>query len=238
MATVSIADQLKLLVDLQKIDGEAFRLRRRLAAKPAEAARLKEEHHRFTQGLQQVEARHKALEVKRNQRETDLGQREEQIRKLQGQLFQVKTNKEYTAMQKEIEGAKADKSVLEEDVLKLMEEIEASKTQVAAEREGLKTREAELKAQLDRITEESQAIQASLAELKAARQAALPSVDPTILAQYERILERKEGTALVPVVGDACGGCHMILPPQTVNEVQMYARLVPCEACARILYVA
>lgn len=237
MATVSIADQLKLLVDLQKVDGEIYRLRRRLEAQPAEAARLKEEHQRLTQGLQQVEARYKALEVKRNQKENDLGQKEEQIKKLQVQLFQVKTNKEYTAMQKEIEGFKADKSVFEEEVLKLMEEIDGAKAQVASERDQLKTREADLKSKLDGIEQESQRSKASIEELKGKRGAVVPKVDPTILAQYERILERKEGLALVPVVGDSCGGCHMILPPQAVNEVQIATRLVPCEKCARILYV-
>ncbi len=236
MATVSIADQLKLLVDLQKIDGEIFHLRRQLEAKPTEAARLKEEHQRFTQGLQQAEQRYKALEVRRNQRETDLGQKEEQVKKLQIQLFQLKTNKEYSAMQKEIEGSKADKSVLEEEVLKLMEEIDRAKAQVAAEREQLKAREGELKSQLDRIEQESQRLRASVEELKARRGAAAPKVDPSSLAQYERILERKEEQALVPVVGDSCGGCHMILPPQTVNEVLANTRLVPCEACGRILY--
>ena len=237
MAAVSIADQLKLLVDLQKIDGEIFHLRRQLQANPAAAARLKEEHQRFTQGLQEAEARYKALEVKRNQREIDLGQKEEQIKKLQVQLFQLKTNKEYTVMQKEIEGLKADKSVLEEEVLKLMEEIERAKVQVSAEREQLKAREGELRSKLDGIEQESQRIKVSLEELKGKRGMALPKVDPSVLARYERILERKEGLALVPVVGDSCGGCHMILPPQAVNEVQMYARLVPCETCARILYV-
>lgn len=236
MATVSIADQLKLLVDLQKIDGEIFRLRRNLNLKPAEAARLKEEHQKFTQELQQAETRYKALEVKRNQKETDLGQRDEQIRKHQAQLFAVKTNKEYTAMQKEIEGAKADKSVIEEEILKLMEEAERAKGEVSAEREQLKSREEELKTQLARIEEESKKTQASIEELKAKRGEAVPRMDPKILSQYERILQKKEGSALVPIVGNSCGGCHLILPPQAVNEVRMYARLVPCESCARILY--
>lgn len=237
MATVSIADQLRILVDLQKIDGEIFCLRRQLQANPAAAARLKEEHQRFTLGLQQAEQRYKGLEVKRNQKETDLGQKEEQLKKLQVQLFQLKTNKEYSAMQKEIEGFKADKSVLEEEVLRIMEEIDGAKAQVVAEREQLKVREAELKSRLDAIEQESQKMRASAEELKAKRREALPKVDPGILAQYERILERKEGTALVPVVGDSCGGCHMILPPQAVNEVLANTRLVPCESCARILYV-
>ena len=62
-------------------------------------------------------------------------------------------------------------------------------------------------------------------------------MDPPALSQYERILERKEGSALVPVRGNACSGCNMVLPPQAINEVQMNTRLIPCESCARILYI-
>ena len=237
MATVSIADQLKVLIELQKLDGEIYQLRKALGGKPAEATRLKEEYNRASQGVHAIEARYKALEVKRNQKETDLGQKEEQVKKLQVQLYQLKTNKEYSAMQKEIEGMKADKSVLEEEILNLMEEIERAKTQLAADRERIKAQETELAAQLKMIEARTQEIKASIQQMQSVRATLTPKIDPPVLAQYERILEHKEGSALVPIRGDACGGCHMVLPPQVINEVQMYARLVPCESCARILYI-
>ncbi len=237
MTTISIADQLKILIELQKLDVEIYRLRRQLNAKPVETARLKEEHARMAQGLQAADARYKSLEVKRNQMETDLGLKEQQIRKFQGQLYQVKTNKEYSALQLEIEGLKADKSVLEEEILKWMEEVEKAKAQVAFEKERLRSEEASLNGRLALIEQESKEIQASIAQLQNGRAALTPKVDPPVLSQYERILERKEGSALVPVRDDACGGCNMKLPPQAINEVQMNARLIPCEFCARILYI-
>lgn len=237
MATASISDQLKALVELQKVDSEAYHLRKEMAAKPAEAARLKEEHGRFAQGLQAAEGKYKALEVKRNEMEMDLGLKEQQVKKLQVQLFQLKTNKEYSAMQKEIEGFKADKSVLEERILLLMEEIDRAKQRLGAEREQLKAREALMAARLKEIEAETQRVRSCLEQLRAARSAVTPKVEPGILSQYERILEHKEGQALVPIRGDACGGCNMVLPPQLINEVQLGGRLVPCESCARILYV-
>jgi len=56
-------------------------------------------------------------------------------------------------------------------------------------------------------------------------------------ATYERVLASREGLALVPLVNDSCGGCHMVQPPQVVNEVSLKATLVTCENCNRILYV-
>ncbi len=237
MSTVSIADQIKVLVELQHLDGEIYQLRGRAEAKPAEAAALKAEHQKAAQALQAVEAQHKALDLKRNQMEMDLGEKENQVRKLQGQLFQLKTNKEYTAMQKEIEGLKADKSVLEEEVLKLMDEVEQMKGRLHSEREAIKSHEAVLNAALARIEEEIRTIQGSIQQLRSQREAMLPRVDRQILSRYERILEHHEGLAMVPVRKGACGGCNMVLPPQMINEIQMAERLITCESCARILYI-
>ena len=237
MTTVSIADQLKALIELQKLDGEIYRLRRDLAVLPVKAAQLKDEHAKRTLGLQTAEARTKSLELKRNQLETELGSKEQQIKKLQMQLYQVKTNKEYSALQLEIEGSKADKSVFEEEILKLMEEVDRAKGLSVTEKEQIKVQEGQLKAQLDLIEQESQRIKTAVEQLQAARAANVPKVDPKVLLQYEKILERKEGSALVPVRGNSCSGCNMILPPQAINEVMMNTRLIPCESCARILYI-
>ena len=237
MSAVSIADQLKVLIELQKLDGEIHRLRLELQAKPEETSRLKQEHQSRSHALQEAEGRYKTLEVKRNQLETDLGQKEQQTKKLQGQLFQVKTNKEYSAMQREIEGLKADQSVLEEEILKRMEEVDQAKAQVAAGRQSLKAEEEKLNSQLKQLEEESRRIEARMSQTQNERKLLTPRVDPAILAQYERILEHHEGLALAPVRGNACGGCFMGLPPQLINEVQLATRLVPCESCARILYM-
>ena len=237
MSTVAIADQLKTLIELQKLDGEIYRLRRDLSTQPVQAARLKEEHAQRTLGLQTAEARTKSIELKRNQLETELGSKEQQIKKLQTQTYQVKTNREYSALQLEIEGFKADKSVFEEEILKLMEEVDQAKGQTASEKEQLKAQEGELKIRLDQIEQESRKIKSAIEQLQGARAALVPKVDPKVLSQYERILEHKEGSALVPVRGNSCSGCNMLLPPQAINEVMMNTRLIPCESCARILYI-
>ncbi len=237
MATVSIADQLKALVELQGLDARLWQLKRELEAKPQEIAEAKQQVQKILKEVQELEGQVRTLEVKRNQMEMDLGEKEGQIKKLQTQLFQVKTNKEYTAMTKEIEGFKADKSVLEEEVLNFMEEIDRAKGRLATEREALKTKEAEFTAQTARLEQESRQIQSLIQELLSQRSALAPKVDPPVLSRYERILERKEGLALVPVRQDACGGCHMVLPPQMINEIQMGTRLIGCESCTRILYI-
>lgn len=236
MATVSIADQLKVLTELQRLDTQIYELKRERTLKPAEAARLKAEVEQFAQQVRKVEEEYKSLEIRRNQMEMELGQKETQIKKLQGQLFQVKTNKEYSAMSKEIEGFRADKSVMEEEILKFMEETDQIKVRLTVQREELEVRQERLAQTLTRLEEETEKIQSSLQKLESQRAVVVPRMEPPILLQYDRILANKEGLALVPVRGQACGGCFMVLPPQTINEIQIATRLVTCESCARLLY--
>ncbi|MBI3317996.1 MAG: hypothetical protein HYZ90_02455 [Candidatus Omnitrophica bacterium] len=235
MAAISIQDQLKALMELQKLDAQLYGLKRELSQHPARAAALKDQHERAAEGLKAEEAHHKGLEVKRNQMEIDLAGKETQTQKLQAQLYQVKTNKEYSAMQKEIEGAKADRSVLEEEILKLMEEIDRAKARISSEREALKAQEETLQRTLAELETRAQQIETSLKELQAARVLLTPRVEPPVLSRYEKILANKEGLALVPVVKESCGGCHIVLPPQMINEIHMGERLITCESCARIL---
>jgi len=238
MSTVSIIDQLKVLVELQELDAQLYQLKRQKNAKPQEAAAIKAQQQESTKGVQALEAQYKAFEVRKKEMELNLEQKETQIKKVQSQLFQCKTNKDYTAMQKEIEGFKADKSVIEEEVLKMMEEADKLKAHQQAEREALKIKDIESAKTLARIEEDTKAFQKQIDELQAQRSELTPKVEPKILRQYERILDRWGGIALVPVVkGSACGGCNIVLPPQLINEIMAGTRLIPCESCARILYI-
>lgn len=237
MADISIADQLKLLVELQKLDSQIYQLQSDLEANPAQGQSLKVAQQQASEALRVTESRYKAMEVKRKDLENDLSAKEGQMKKLQGQLFQVKTNKEYAALVKEIEGLKADASVLEEEILKLMDEVDKAKAAVASDQRQVSAKEADLRTQMARLEEEAESIRRALESLGVQRQAMVSQVNAKMLAQYERILKKKEGLALVPVRNQTCGGCHLVLPPQAVNEVQMYDRLVTCESCTRILYV-
>jgi len=62
-------------------------------------------------------------------------------------------------------------------------------------------------------------------------------IDKKILERYERILDNRDGRAVVSIANDACQGCFRVLPPQVINEVRMRNALIICENCARILYV-
>ena len=229
-------DQIETLKQLQAFDGEIFRLRKQEEQKPRELEEARARVAAAAERLKDAETRLKTLQLAQKEKEVELATREGNVKKLQGQLFQVKTNREYTAMQHEIDTLKADNSLLEEAVLKLFDEIDqAAKTRQRQVQEAA-SEEERLRAEQARIERELTEIRERVAALARQRQTVIPDVPPSTLAAYERVLALREGLALVPLVENSCGGCYRRMPPQVINEVYLKAKLVSCEQCNRILY--
>lgn len=232
----AINEQIKILAELQKIDFEIYGFKKELEGHPALQKKLDEDFERKKAGLKAAETRLKETQVKQKEREVDLQAKEDKIKKLQSQLYQLKSNKEYSAMELEIKGLKADNSLLEEDILKGMDGVEEAKAAVAKEKEALAQEEARYKEKSAALKKEGDEWRAKTAVLEEKRKAYLPNIEPRLLGQYEKLLKSRDGLALAPVKNNACGGCHLGLPPQVVNEIQMQEKLITCESCARILY--
>ena len=101
------------LKKVQEIDREIYQCQQKLKEIPEERARVKREFELEKNRLMGLETAHKNLQLKQKQKEGELAQKEANIKKLDGQLSQVKTNKEYSALQQEIASLKADNSLLE-----------------------------------------------------------------------------------------------------------------------------
>ena len=233
---IAINEQIKNLVELQKFDGEIYRLKTEIAVLPSRRKKMELDSEKKKAGLRAAEEQLKGIQLSQKQKEMDLQTREEKIKKLQGQLYQLKSNKEYTAMELEIKGLKADKSLLEEEILELLDRMDQVKTKVAQEKELFSADEKKAKEELEVLKKGEGEAQQKVSELQEKRKVHLPNIDVKLLVQYEKVLKSREGLALVPVRNNACSGCHMGLPPQVVNEIQLQDKLVVCESCARILY--
>ena len=229
-------DQIETLKQLQAIDGEIFRLRKQEEEKPHELEQVAARVDAAAARLKAAEARLKTLQLAQKEKEVDLQAREGNVKKLQGQLFQVKTNREYTAMQHEIDTLKADNSVLEEAILKLFDDTDRAAKERQQEHSRVASEEERSRTERAKIERELMEIREKIAQLERHRQTVAPEVPPQTLTAYERILGLREGLALVPLMDNSCGGCYRRLPPQIINEVYLKAKLVTCEHCNRILY--
>lgn len=237
MQKINVEEQLNILIKLQGLDSQLYRLRRERAEKPKLIEELEARRNEEQAAVKGIEEKIKANQLKRKQKEMDLQSKEENVKKLSNQLYQMKTNKEYQTMQHEIEGHKADNSLLEDEILAIMEEADSLSKQLAGEKEIFSDADRRLNEDRKKTEGEIAVIDKEISDFESRRGELTAQVDSKLLSQYEKILVNREGAALVAVKSQACQGCFINLPPQVINEIRMKDRIIICESCARILYI-
>ncbi|MFA5271597.1 MAG: C4-type zinc ribbon domain-containing protein [Candidatus Omnitrophota bacterium] len=237
---MDLKEEIRKLVELQKVDSEIYNLSlKKDSGIPEKLNSLKNEFEQKKKDFELSAETAKQLQLKKRQKELDLASKEDVIKKSQGQLFQLKSNKEYQAKLTEIASHKADASLLEEEVIKVLDEIEISdkkikedKNAFVEEEKNYKENEAALRRQLEdndlkiKTFEEKKVILSK-------------DVDKNILARYEKLIKTRSGLAVCAVDTNTedCGACHMRMTSQKINEIKMYNELALCENCVRILYI-
>jgi uncharacterized protein len=237
MEEINLKQQLGSLINLQQIDSEIYRLQKEKQAKPEEIKLIEAAFEDKKQSMAAMEKASLDLQKQKKDKEMELGSKEEAAKKLQGQLFQLKTNKEYQAMLQQIADTKADASVIEEKILMIMEQMDKLKVDVDTEKQKLKEEEKVFNEQKNKIQAKLKEIEDRLAVLDGQRKQAAPGIDPKIFSQYERILANRDGLAIVLAKNNSCQGCNMFVPPQVINLIKMYEHIITCETCNRMLYI-
>jgi predicted nucleic acid-binding Zn-ribbon protein len=229
--------QLKTLIDLQSVDT-------RIAAHEAEAARLPKEiaaiHAEIEAAKKDVDAGKTRLDAaKKDQRtrEKDLEVVQAKRSKTEGRLYEVKTNKEYSAVLAEIEEIKQEKGRVEEEILVLMESQERLTADIKDAEGRFKSRETQGKQEEGALQEKLRAVEADLALVRTERAELARQLPAPVLADYDKLLKARGGLALAQVVKpNLCGGCRMTVTPQRLQELRAQSALLPCESCGRYLY--
>jgi len=231
-------DQIKKLKELQDVDLQIIVLK-------DERRRLPEELNQDSQALEdcksvlaQIEDELKDMQVSNKEKEVVLQSKEDHIKKLQGQLYQVKKNDEYKALENEIASNKADSSIIEEEILILLDSIDEKRQEVQIKRQDVADFESKLKAKELEVKERVSQLDNEIESLSQGRSEIAALIDKEVVSVYDRIIQSKKAQlALVSIKDSACQGCFMHVRPQLINEVMLGKNLVFCENCARILYV-
>ena len=207
------------------------------------AKQLPEELDAARKKVQDAEARlkdkneeTKKLQVAHKEMEGDIETKQEEVRKYSTQLYQLKTNKEYKAMEKQINDIKFNCGLIEDKILEKMEGVEQSQNEFRCGEEALAEAKKELAEGEKEIKVEIEAVDLEIKKIQQAREDLTQGINPDFLRKYEHIFKNKRGTALVAVSNRTCQGCHMILPPNVINEVKRRKKIIICDNCARILY--
>ena len=227
---------LERLVELQRLDSEIAEVEAAVAAIPGVIRRIEEQLMKAKAALDAVTAETDRMNKLRRQQERELEEVTDQLKKRQSRLFEIKTNQEYSAVLKEIEGLKHKVSVLEEAILVLLDQIEVELKARAEEEQRVRSSEAEALRDTQRKEAELRQLRGRLSELQGARKGRSKNVELSLLQQYLRLLKSRAGLAVAPVRDGSCEGCHVALTPQLYNEVRRNEEILTCERCGRILY--
>jgi len=232
----NIKEEIKKLIQLQELDAEIFDLQSKKETFPLRIKEMDDSLESKKSGMKNAEEELKKAQLSKNEKETDMQAKEELIKKHDGELYQIKSNKEYKALQQEIDSIKADVSLLEEDLINLFDEIEKAQARCGEEKKAFEEEKQKVEREKQNIRTEEKALSERLAELGVRRNEFVGTIDPDILGQYDRILKNRGRTALARIDEGFCSECNIHLRAQTINEVRLKKKIVHCENCARILY--
>jgi len=229
--------QLQTLIDLQGFDA-------RIAGLEAEAARLPRQIETLQAALADAKKMVETIKTKVDTTRKDLRVREKDLevanvkrQKHEAKLYEVKTNKEYSAVLLEIEEAKQEKAKTEEDILGLMEMQERLAVDIKDAEQRFKTREEQARQDEAVIRKKLAAVEQELTTVRGQRATRAKDVPASLLASYDRILKARGGVAVAAVSAAAvCGGCRVSIRPQAIQELRAATGLMVCESCGRYLY--
>jgi predicted nucleic acid-binding Zn-ribbon protein len=226
---------LESLVRLQQAENELKRVETELAALPQARsemeARLGGERARLDAARSALEASQKS----RKQHEASVQDLEAKRSKYKGQLMEVKTNKEYTAMLHEIEGVEREIRSREDQILVEMERAESLLAEVRQEEALFKSVEEAARAEGRALDLKTAQLKDEAGRLAAERDRVATSVPGDALELFKRVA-RLRGVAVSAAVERRCSLCHVVVRPQMWVDLKKGEDILQCPACSRVLY--
>jgi len=227
---------LEKVIRLQQIEDAAERARRAIADEPARLQELAAALETARQALESTRGRLAANQAARREIERELSAQQARLSKYRDQLMEVKTNREYQAMQKEIETAQQEIRRQEDRLLEQMIEFDEVSLGVKRAEQAFRDDEAANAAERAALSVAVAEARASETTLAAQRAALTAQISPPMIALFERVLKYRKIAAVAPVRAGRCSACQILLRPQTVNELRRNEIIYQCESCQRILY--
>lgn len=227
---------LKTLCQIQQLDLDLKNLQSELDDIPIQISRWKDELETHKTEITENKKEIEKLNREVKEKEIELNGNQETLKKYNAQLYIVKTNKEYSSLLHEIEEIKRKDSHIEDNMLELMEAIDSKEKEGKNKKQKLEQLEQELKQKEQKAREKEKQLNENVAQRKNEREKVTENADQSLLAKYQRISESKDGLAVVAITGKSCGGCHLQVTPQKLNEIKFGSKMITCEGCGRILY--
>ena len=233
---MTIEEKLRALFELQQVDTSVDKIKILRGELPLEVQDLEDEieglQTRISKYEEDIEVQEKSISGKK----LEIENAQTLIKKYEEQQNNVKNNREYDSLSKEIEFQTLEIELCEKRINEFTAQISEKKEVIAESSIVLGERSGDLdtkKKELDEIVAETQKEEEVLNKKSANIQAI---IDPRLLTAYHKIQgNARNGLAVVPVERDACGGCYNKIPPQRQLDIASRKKIIVCEYCGRVL---
>ena len=233
---ISIEQKLKALYKLQLIDSKIDTLRSVRGELPMEVSDLEDEIAGYETRLGNVQAEIKKMDESISINKNKIVDAKALVKKYEKQLDNVKNNREYEALTKEIEIQGLEQMAAEKRIKNIQFDIEQKKSSLdnlQSDLEGRKTDLKTKKGELDNIINETEKEEQELLKVRAT---AVTVADERLVSSYERIRRGvKNGIGVANIQRDSCSGCFAGIPPQRQSDIKQRKKIIVCENCGRVL---
>jgi len=231
-----VATSLSALLEVQRIEGRIGLLDQEIGKRPQMVGSKSSEVESLKVKRVEIDGMLKTGQILHDKLELDFRSFEEKIAESTQRLNNAQTNKEYKALQHQIDGYKGEASEIEDNLLLVLGRIE----EITAEGLQVDEKIVECKEEADRAAEtadsETESMERERGELVEILEAARKRVDPEHLEIYDTLSARYSDQSVVSAEDQICGGCHLSVNPQVISALGRSEELVTCPNCSRILH--
>ncbi len=235
-ADFSMEEKIITLYELQKIDSKIDEINKLKGELPLEVQDLEDEIAGLETRMANIAAEADELTAGVKNNKDEIEKSKALIAKYEAQLDNVRNNREFDALTKEIEYQKLEIELYEKKIKEATAEVKVKKKMIEDNEAVIADRKIDLEAKRAELDSIDQETGKELEALQAQSAAAAAKIDDRLLAAYNRIRHNvRNGLAVVTVKRDACGGCYNRIPPQRQMDIRTNKKVIVCEYCGRIL---
>jgi predicted nucleic acid-binding Zn-ribbon protein len=233
---MNIAEVFDRLRSLQEVMFRRFELEREIENLPIALTAKGDTLNRFKQSYVDKNERYDNVKVNIDELRNQAIGAEREREQYEGQMDQIKTQREYEALDKEIRNAGEREVEYRRELQRQEEQLETLHSTLQTDEEHIGEQEAEVTEDRKRINGEVSDREIALKDLVSDESRITPGLDGELLFKFERIIRMKEGLGIVPLRGGVCTGCQIIMPPFFANRVRAGDELMFCPNCSRIVF--
>lgn len=232
----TVAQKLEAIHNLQLIDSRLDSIVKVRGALPEEVQDLEDEIIGYDTRLNKFRSEIEGFEVEIKKLRENIKDSEKLIKKYQEQQMNVRNNREYDAITKELELQDLEIQVSKKKIAEALARIDQKKVDLDELAEVLKERQKDIDLKKDELSTIVSESEAEEAKLRTDREKSTKKVEERLIKSYTKIrANAKNGLAVVLVKRGACGGCFNTVPPQRQADIREKKKLIVCEHCGRIL---